>query len=151
MGYFSLFNYDLITPLKAIISASAIFNDVLISGEYELIDYSTSEYLTTDFENENLTITNIYKTTENIKIGAEMTIKPFVLRAGYAKFGSPFIAKDFSRENFSYGIGINNGAYFIDISYILSQGANEHLLYNEAPISLVNTNHNLLLTLGFRY
>lgn len=151
MGYFSLFNYDLITPLKAIISASAIFNDILISGEYELIDYSTSEYLTTDFENENLTITNIYKKTENIKIGAEMTIKPFVLRAGYAKFGSPFIAKDFSRENFSYGIGINNGAYFIDISYILSQGANEHLLYNEAPISLVNTNHNLLLTLGFRY
>ena len=80
-----------------------------------------------------------------------MAIKPFVLRAGYAKFGSPFIAKDFSRENFSYGIGINNGAYFIDMSYILSQGANEHLLYNEVPISLVNTNHNLLLTLGFRY
>ena len=151
MGYLTPFNYDLITPLKVSISASTIFNNLLISGEYELIDYSTAEYFTADFENENLTIASIYQRTENIKIGAEMTIKPFVLRAGYSKYGSAFVAKDFSRENFSYGIGINNGAYFIDVAYVLSQGANEHLLYSEAPISLVSTNHNLLLTLGFRY
>ena len=151
MGYLTPFNYDLITPLKASISASTIFNNFLISGEYELIDYSTAEYFTADFENENLTIASIYQRTENIKIGAEMTIKPFVLRAGYSKYGSAFVAKDFSRENFSYGIGINNGAYFIDVAYVLSQGANEHLLYSEAPISLVNTSHSLLFTLGFRY
>ena len=151
MGYLTPFNYDLITPLKASISASTVFNNLLISAEYELIDYSTAEYFTTDFENENLTIESIYQRTENIKIGAEMTIKPFVLRAGYSKYGSAFVAKDFSRENFSYGIGINNGTYFIDVAYVLSQGENEHLLYSEAPISLVRTNHNLLLTLGFRY
>jgi len=151
MGYLTPFNYDLITPLKASISASAIFNNLLISGEYELIDYSTAEYFTADFEHENLTIASIYQRTENMKIGAEITIKPFVLRAGYSKYGSAFVAKDFSRENFSYGIGINNGAYFIDIAYVLSQGTNEHLLYSEAPINLVTTNHNLLFTLGFRY
>lgn len=151
IGYLTPFNYDLITPLKASISASTVFNNLLISGEYELIDYSTAEYFTADFENENLTIASIYQRTENIKIGAEMNIKPFVLRAGYSKYGSAFVAKDFSRENFSYGIGINNGSYFIDVAYVLSQGANEHLLYSEAPISLVSTNHNLLLTLGFRY
>ena len=98
---------------------------------------------------------SIYKNkiTENEleTIKNEMTIKPFVLRAGYSKYGSAFVAKDFSRENFSYGIGINNGAYFIDVAYVLSQGANEHLLYSETPISLVNTNHSLLFTLGFRY
>jgi hypothetical protein len=151
MGYLNPFNYDLITPLKASISTSTIFNNLLISAEYEIIDYSTAEYLATDFENENLTIASIYQRTENIKIGAEMAIKPFVLRAGYSKYGSAFVAKDFSRENFSYGIGINNGAYFIDVAYILSQGISEHLLYSEAPISLVTTNHNLLFTLGFRY
>ncbi|MEC7864004.1 MAG: hypothetical protein VYB55_02955, partial [Bacteroidota bacterium] len=145
------FNYDLITPLKASISASAIFNNLLISGEYELIDYSTAEYFTADFEHENLTIASIYQRTENMKVGAEITIKPFVLRAGYSKYGSAFVTKDFSRENFSYGIGINNGAYFIDIAYVLSQGTNEHLLYSEAPINLITTNHNLLFTLGFRY
>jgi hypothetical protein len=154
MGYLTPFHYDLITPLKASISASSIFNNILISGEYELIDYSKSEYFTANFENENATIASIYQRTENIKIGAEITIKPFVLRAGYSKYGSAFLEKDFSRENFSYGMGINNGAYFIDVAYILSQGANEHSLYSEnyiAPISLINTNHSLLFTIGFRY
>ena len=151
MGYLTPFGYNLITPLKASISASTIFNNLLISGEYELIDYSTAEYFTADFENENLTIASIYQRTENIKIGAEITITPFILRAGYSKYGSAFVAKDFSREDFSYGIGINKGAYFIDIAYVLSQAANEHLLYSEAPISLINTNHNLLFTLGLRY
>jgi hypothetical protein len=154
MGYLTPFSYDLITPLKASISASSIFNNLLISAEYELIDYSSAEYFTADFEDENLAIARIYQRTENIKIGAEMTVKPFILRAGYSNYGSAFVAKDFSRENFSYGIGINNGAYFIDISYILSKSQNEHSLYSEdymTPIRLVNTNHNIVFTIGFRY
>ena len=154
MGYLTPFSYDLITPLKASISASTIFNNLLISAEYELIDYSTSKYFTSNFEEENETIASSYQQTENIKLGAEMTIKYFVLRAGYSKYGSAFADKDFSRENFSYGIGVNNGAYFIDIAYILSQSQNEHSLYSEdyiTPISLVNTNHNIVFTLGFRY
>ena len=66
----------------------------------------------------------------------------------------PLKENDFSRENFSYGIGVNNGRYFFDLAYILSQGKNQDLLYGiqEAnPIVLVNTNHNLIFTLGFRY
>ena len=80
MGYLTPLNYNLITPLKANISASTRFNNIIISGEYELIDYSTAEYFTSDFEEENITIKNIYQNTENVKIGAELTIKPFVLR-----------------------------------------------------------------------
>ena len=151
MGYLNLFSYDLITPLKASLSASTIFNNFLISGEYEIIDYSTAEYFNTDFENINQTISSLYKKAENIRFGTEITLKPCILRLGYAKFGNPFIEREFSLENFSYGIGINNGAYFIDISYILSKATNTHLVYSENPISLVETNHKLLFTLGFRY
>lgn len=151
VGYSNPFNYNLITPLKASVSASTIFNNILVSAEYEIIDYSTAEYLTANFEIENLEISNIYKKARNIKIGAEINIKPFVLRAGYANYGSALVNRDISRENFSYGIGINNGSYFIDVAYVLSQGANEHLLYSDQPVSLVNTNHSLLFTLGFRY
>ena len=154
LGRLNPFIYDLITPLKASISGSTIFNNIILSGEYEFIDYSTIEYFTSDFERENITIANIYQSTENIKLAAEISIKPFVLRAGYSKYGSAFKENDFSRENFSYGIGINNGRYFFDLAYILSQGKNQDLLYGiqEAnPIVLVNTNHNLIFTLGFRY
>ncbi len=155
MGYPAPFTYNLITPLKASVSASTIFNkNILISAEYELIDYSSAKYFTSDFENANKTIESIYQRTENLKVGAEINIKPFILRAGYAKYGSAFANKDFSRESFSYGIGINNGNYFMDIAYVLTQGKDEHLLYSEDyidPISLTNTNHNFLFTLGFRY
>jgi len=151
------FEYELLTPWKASLSASAIFNkNILISGDYEIVDYSSSSMYSDaySFNNENETIANLYQKTENIRVGAEINIKPFVLRTGYSKYGSAFANKDFSRENFSYGIGINNGGYFFDIAYVLSQGSNEHLLYSEEyidPISIVNTNHSLLFTLGFRY
>ncbi|MDA9808086.1 hypothetical protein N9B89_01745 [Flavobacteriales bacterium] len=151
------FEYKLQTPWKANLSASTILNkNILISGDYEIIDYSSVRMNSYSyrFTDENEIISNLYQKTENIKIGAEMNIKPFILRAGYAKIGSAFAKKDFSRENFSYGLGINNGGYYFDIAYVLSQGANEHLLYSEeyiSPTSLVNTNHSLIFTIGFKY
>ena len=151
------FEYKLQTPWKANLSASTILNkNILISGDYEIIDYSSLRMNSDSyrFTDENEIISNLYQKTENIKIGAEMNIKPFILRTGYAKLGSAFANKDFSRENFSYGLGINNGGYYFDIAYVLSQGANEHLLYSEeyiAPTSLVNTNQCLIFTIGFRY
>ena len=151
MGYLNLFNYNLITPLKAILSASTIFNNILISGQYEIIDYSSTEYFTSDFENINQTISTIYKKTENIRFGTEITLKPFILRLGYAKFGSPFSQRDIRLENFSYGIGLNNGAYFLDLSYVLSKGSSTQLIYSQNAVNLVETNHKLLFTLGFRY
>ena len=154
MGYLNLFNYNLITPLKASISASTIFNNIIISAEYEVIDYSTNEFFTEGFDKENSTIKSIYQNTENIKLGAEMIFKPFVFRAGYAKYGSAFKVQDFTRENFSYGLGLNFGGYFFDIAYVLSQATNEHRLYSDdfiQPIEINNTNHNILFTLGFRY
>ena len=107
-----------------------------------------------DFEYENRVIENSYQQTENIKIGAEINMKPIFLRAGYSKYGSASGTKDLSRENFSYGAGIDNGSYFGDISYVLSQASNEYSLYSNQymePINLKNTNHSLLFTIGFRY
>lgn len=152
MGYRAPFNYDLITPMKTIVGASTIFNNIIISGQYEIIDYSTAEYFTTGFEIENNTISEIYQRTENIKVGAEINLKTIILRTGYAKYGSPYIENDFSIENFSYGIGMNNGRYFMDVAYILNQSTSEHSLYSYVnPIKLINTNHSVIFTLGFRY
>jgi len=154
---YNSFEYDLITPWKAILSASAIVNkNILLSADYEMIDYTFSLLNSNSyaFKDENENIVELYTKTSNLRLGAEVNIKPFVLRAGYSKYGSAFANKDFSRENFSYGLGINNGGYYLDAAYVLSQGNSEHLLYNEdyiSPIALINTNHTLVLTLGFRY
>ena len=151
------FEYDLITPWKAILSASSLLNkNILLSADYEIVDYSfssmhSSQYTFTD---ENNVIQELYTKASNIRLGAEINVKPFVVRAGYSKYGSAFANKDYSKENFSFGLGINNGGYYLDAAYVLSQGNGEHLLYSEDyinPVSLVNTNHSLVFTLGFRY
>jgi hypothetical protein len=148
-----LFEYDLITPWKAILSASSLLNNnILLSADYEIVDYSFSSMHSSQytFSDENKIIQELYSKTSNIRLGAEINLKPFVIRAGYSNYGSEFANKDLSRESFSYGLGINNGGYYFDAAYILSQRNDEHLLHS-GPISLVNTNHSLVFTLGFRY
>ncbi len=149
--------YELITPWKASISASTTYKKMLlISGQYEIIDYAFTEMSSNshDFRVENTAIKDLYKRSNNIMIGAEVNIKPLIIRSGYAQYGSPYINNDFSRENYSFGIGINNGNFFFDAAYVLSQGNNSHRLYSEdyvEPISLKETEHNLIFTLGLRY
>ena len=154
---YNSFEYDLITPWKAILSASAVVNqNILLSADYEMIDYSFSHLSSNryDFKDENESIEELYTKTSNIRLGAEMNVNPFVIRTGYSRYESAFANKDYSSENYSFGLGINNGGYYFDAAYVLLQGNSEHLLYNEdyiSPIALFNTNHTLVLTLGFRY
>ena len=161
----NFFEYELTTPWKMIASISANLNkNILISCDYELIDY-TNSYLnaknyrnedgTEIFSSENNTIDNIYHKSENIRLGIEMKADPFSLRAGYARNSSPFKDKDeLSRENFSFGAGVNYSSYYFDFAYVLSQGNDQYQMYNEQfvnPTDLAYTNHNLVITLGFRY
>jgi hypothetical protein len=91
MSYPAPFTYNLITPLKASVSASTVFNkNILISGEYEVIDYSSAKYFTSDFENANKTIESIYQRTENLKVGAEINIKPFYSKSRICKIRKCF-------------------------------------------------------------
>jgi len=151
------FEYDLITPWKAILSASSLVNNnILLSADYEIVDYSFSNMHSSQytFSDENNIIQKLYTQASNIRLGAEINVRPFVIRAGYSKYGSAFANKDYSTENFSFGLGINNGGYYLDAAYVLSQGNGEHLMYGEDyinPTYLVNTNHSLVFTLGFRY
>ena len=162
---FNFFEYELTTPWKAIASFSATINkNIIISGDYELIDYSTSNLNVRNYRNadgteifteENNTINNIYQKAENIRLGFEMKMEPFSLRAGYTRNSSPLKDNNEpSNENFSFGTGINYGSYYFDFAYILTQGNDKYQMYNEEFVTatdLAYTNHNLLITLGFRY
>ena len=161
----NFFEYELTTPWKAIASISANINEnILISCDYELIDYTNSYLNAKNYRNEdgteifsleNNTIDNIYHKSENIRLGIEMKVDPFSLRAGYARNSSPFKDNDeLSRENFSFGAGVNYNSYYFDFAYVLSQGHDQYQMYGEQfvnPTGLVYTNHNLVITLGFRY
>ena len=114
---------------------------------------NSETYLEWSDEN-NQNIKDNYSQATNIRIGAEFNVKPFIIRGGYALYGSPYIDKNFSRENFSIGAGVNNGNSFFDIAYVISEATDEHKLYSEdliTPTSIKHKDYNLIFTLGFRY
>ena len=154
-GYFT---YEITTPWKAIASASTILNNqYLLSAEIEKMDYAFTRFYSDNysFEDENKNIEDLYTKATNLKLGAEAKFNPFSVRAGYAFYGSPFKNNtELSTENFSFGMGIDLGGTFFDVSYVLSQGRSDHSMYSmetETAAVLVNTKHYMMFTLGFRY
>jgi hypothetical protein len=159
------FEYELTTPWKAIASISAnIDNRILLSADYEIIDYSTSKLRANNlrnddgteiFYNENNNIESNYGKTENIRLGVEYKMDTYSFRAGYIRNSSPLLEnEEILSENFSFGTGVNYGSYYFDLAYILSQRSDNYQMYNSEFINstdLVYTNHNVVITLGLRY
>ena len=154
------FEYELITPWKAILSGSTSFNKlILISADYEVVDYTFTKMSSNiySFQEENEAVQNNFNRSINLKIGTEIKLQSLALRCGYAQYESPTKDQELSKKNYSFGLGNNAenfGGYFFDIAYLLSQSQNNHQLYNNVfinPILVNNTDHYLILTVGFRF
>ena len=159
------FEYQLTTPWKLITSISANINqNILVSADYEIIDYSLSKLHvdglrnndgTEIFAEQNNNIESLYQKAENIRLGIEYKMNPFSLRAGYARNSSPVIeTEEVLFENYSFGAGIDYGGYYFDIAYVLSQANDTYHMYSNEFVNstdLAYTNHNMVLTLGLRY
>jgi len=163
---YNYFEYELITPAKAIFSASTkIKNILLLNADFEIINYSYANLSSNneEFINENNSIDSLFTQSQNIRLGVDLDLGKIVsefkgvkLRSGIALNGKIYESNkdNFSSENYSFGIGTNNNFYFLDIAYILHKSKDFHNLYSQdliSPIDLVNTNHSIIFTLGFRY
>jgi hypothetical protein len=107
------------------------------------------------FSEENNQINDTYTESTNIRVGGEINLHPFKLRAGYALHGSPYKDNpEYETENYSAGIGIDFGGTFFDMSYTLSKNSGDYAMYSpdtEPHASVNSEKHYLLFTLGFRY
>jgi len=163
---YNYFEYELITPAKATFSASTkIKNILLLNADFEIINYSYANLSSNneEFINENNSIDSLFTQSQNIRLGIDLDLGKIVsefkgvkLRSGIALNGKIYESNEdnFSSENYSFGIGTNNNLYFLDIAYILHKSKDSHNLYSQdliSPIDLVNTNHSIIFTLGFRY
>ena len=128
------FEYQLNTPSKSIASIGIIIQKRgFLTLDYETINYSSANLNSTiyQFNNENNNILNVYRKTQNIKMGAEIKIQNIGIRGGYAIFGSPFKdgLNDGKKEYISGGIGFQKDQYFFDISLIHSVSKEDYPLY----------------------
>ncbi|HMN31736.1 MAG TPA: hypothetical protein PKA54_00020 [Chitinophagaceae bacterium] len=158
------FNYGYSSPYKAILSGTAFMNQYgFISADIELVGYSSMKYYyEPGFENianaMNTVIKNLFKTALNARIGAEVKLENFMLRAGAAYYGSPYknTQYDASKLNLSFGLGYRADNWFTDITYI-----NSNQKYGQQPYTLSNTSvpfaeiknstSNVVFTVGIKF
>ena len=112
---YGFFEYDLITPWKIILGVSSTFNNLLLSIDYETIDYSFIS-LQSDierFSEENDFMSTNYVRTNNIKIGGEYRTNNLSLDLVIQNMGVPSrTTEDFNLVTNSIGIGYSIGNYF---------------------------------------
>lgn len=160
-------DYGIETPFKLIGSLAYTFGEIgLLSFDYERVDYtfmrlSSSSY---SFSPQNQAIKNMYRSTQNLKVGGEVWIKSLALRGGYAMYGSPYSANDLNSNSsisvFSGGLGYRAGDIFIDVAYQYAIFQEKYYMYNlvdvngESRIPAVTTDNSqgkFLMTLGFKF
>ena len=156
-------DYRLRTPWRAIGSAAVLFKKLgFLSADVEVVDYSANAYnLTADVNNTdnklaerdlNAEIQRAYRQTANIRVGGEVALDDFRLRAGVNLLGKPQVNATGFNTAYTAGAGIRGESFYLDLGYRFSRGKGSVTPYFGAPsAATTNINNELLLTLGFKF
>lgn len=160
------FDYHLTTPFKAMGSIAFVIADLgLITGEYEMLDYSDAKLNSTSYKffEENQAIRDKFELAHNFKVGTEWKYQNYSIRGGFAQYGSPFKTGfndpkyDLSRQVYSGGLGFRNENYFIDLGYAHTASGSFHRPYSLVSGELVegagleSKSNNFVITVGARF
>ncbi|UXP33650.1 hypothetical protein N6H18_06740 [Reichenbachiella agarivorans] len=165
--YFSTSRYNLSTPWKFSTGASIFLGKMgFISADVDFLDYSQAKISSNDFRTglDNKTIENFYQNTVNFRLGGEIRLDQFMLRAGYGYDGDPYVSSsiDNSIQRISGGLGYRNNDFFVDLSVVHTQYytvRSPYTIYSfddpELDISptarINNKNLNVSVTFGFNF
>ncbi len=153
------FDYTLRTPLRANVNLGVLIRQYGFIGiDYEFVDYSDARFRARgdNFSEVNHDIRSTYKGASNIRVGGELNLNPFRLRAGYALYGSPYKdnLNDFEKRSLAFGMGFRDQNYFMDFAFVMTSYDEDYFMYSP---HLVNAafieNHitSVIMTLGFRF
>ena len=137
-------DYDLRTPAK--ITASAAFNlqdFVSIGIDYQFTQYKNTRYSPSgDFSDINSIFDQDVKNTSSIRIGGELKLEDWFIRAGYKWEESPTAAEKFrdfpywmsDQNQYSLGVGYKFSSGFqIDAAYTMRNQKRKQLVYDTTP------------------
>lgn len=160
VSYDGYFKYKLYTPARGGVSVSYVYDRLLaVNADVEFLSYGAARFKDNDdyLKPVNLTIQKKYASTANVRVGAELNLRPVILRAGYAGYGSPFgaLTGKFVRNSFCGGIGFKrkSNTYF-DMGVIYTTWSEDYYLYDPALVSastLKNSVVYLTFTLGIKF
>ena len=179
-GESSRFDYNLVTPFKAIGSVSYVLREIqdvtkqkgFLTADIEYVNYKGSSFMEQVGENEisnpenkaylkllNKAIDKAYKGALNLRVGGELKFTTIMVRLGAAYYGNPYQnirGEKGNKLNFSGGLGYRNKGFFVDLTYVHSIQKDVHFAYRleNAPYYAANLKSNVgnaLMTVGVKF
>ncbi len=167
----NVFEYNLLTPWRANVSAAGIFNKYgFLSVDYEYVDYASARFNFDANSREyqasvNQGIKSSYKGASIVRVGAEGRIQQLALRLGFGYYGSPYknTAIKGERTDVSAGVGFRSDNWFLDLAVVHSISEQQEQPYTFdpstpgyanviVPTAITKNNlNNIALTLGFKF
>ena len=139
--------YSIRTPWKATGSFAYVFGKKgLISVDYAITDYSFMKIKpASDFEFTNNKINDIFRSSGELRVGAEYKIKKLSLRGGFRNQQSPYKRESSRGElnGYSAGLGYNFKSFKLDVAYSKIEVETNNALFNTGLTnSVINQNNN---------
>jgi hypothetical protein len=156
------YKYSFTTPLRYNFGAAfQIKKFALLSIDYEHLDYSKTKFSSDsyDYSLENQDIQNILKAANNFRFGAEFRIDKYYVRGGYSYYGKAFKASEVNKDLFyqgvSFGLGMRQQNFYVDMAYSVLFGTSKYYMYNDppylVPATLSSSKSAFTITMGFKF
>lgn len=149
------FEYNLRTPWKFGVNAMAFLGKYgFISADYEYAAQNTMFYnfgsnYVFQARSVNQNISNTFKETHTIRVGAEVKLQNFMVRAGVSYITSPFQNDKLfegSRTNIGGGFGMNMKSSSINLAYAYSINPISEfgypITYSNIPVEMAKIKNN---------
>jgi len=129
------YTYKVITPSRITGSLALQYKKRgMLTADIEMVDYTTTrmekkESADPGFALENRTLKDNYRKAMNYRIGGELNSGMYRFRAGYSYQASPYkdnaiaFNEKLARKSVSFGIGLADKDYNLDIGYTISKWA----------------------------
>lgn len=162
-------DYNMRTPARFLAGISAVLGDFgIISFDYERTWYNKMKYTSDGYEDVNAWIGELYRPSNIFRVGAEFQpFQSFFVRAGYGYSSSAYndssLKKYGEYQQISAGIGYRARSFSIDLAYINGrthqmpfkpydyEADDGYPVVTDGTIYTKEHNHNIILTLGFRF
>jgi long-subunit fatty acid transport protein len=171
------YKYDLQTPTRFILSGTYMFGGGqenvknqkgFITADIEYLNHRWSRFSSANegyanddayFKGVNNTVKGYYRGAFNAKIGGEVKLEKYMIRAGFAYYGNPYKDKSNLKAdmmNISGGVGYRNKGIFVDLAYVqtLTKDVNFPYRITSGDNTFANVKGsvgNVVLTFGIKF
>jgi hypothetical protein len=160
------YEYRLRTPWRVLGSTGVLFDKVgFLTAEVEYADFGNASFNFNQainpedkaYEQElNWEIAQSFESTFIVRVGGEVALDLFRIRAGYNLITSPFAGESYTRGIWSAGFGVRERGFFLDLAYRRSVTDATYFPYltEELPqpeVEMETLIQHFLLTAGFKF